>query len=169
MPSTPSPASPPTAVLAVVRRTMKHIAAACLLSMSLVTCADVVGRLFGHPIFGSEEIVTFLAVLVVGFALPYAHHQRSHIGIDLFVEKLSSPVRRWLSCSIEAVAAGLFGVTAWQLFIYGRDLQVTGRMSMNLGLPEHYVIYALAVGFVVFTLHLAVDAAARAAGRKERV
>ncbi len=136
---------------------MKHIASVCLFCMSLVTCADVVGRLFGRPLFGSEEIVAFLAVLVVGFSLPYAHYQRSHIGIDLAVRVLPSRVRRLLSAVVESVAAVLFGLVAWRMFVYGQDLQVTGRLSMNLGFPEHIIIYLLGAGFTVFAVHLLCD------------
>ena len=53
---------------------MKIIGAACLVGMTLLTCADVVGRAFGYPIFGSVEIVGFMATLAVVMAMPYTHH-----------------------------------------------------------------------------------------------
>ena len=52
---------------------MKIVGAACLVGMTFLTCADVVGRFFGYPIFGSVEIVGFMATLAVVMALPYTH------------------------------------------------------------------------------------------------
>ena len=55
---------------------MKIVGAACLVGMMLLTCADVIGRLFGHPIFGNtnhdinanDEIWSFLSKheLIIG-------------------------------------------------------------------------------------------------------
>ena len=55
----------------VLRDLLKILGAIALMGMTLVTCADVVGRYLGHPIFGSVEIVGFLATLAVALALPY--------------------------------------------------------------------------------------------------
>ena len=62
---------------------MKIIGAACLVGMMLLTCVDVVGRSFGHPIFGSVEIVGFMATLAVVMAMPYTHQVQGHIGVEI--------------------------------------------------------------------------------------
>lgn len=54
------------------------IGACCLVAMMLITCADVVGRFFNHPIFGTVEIVGFLATLAL--ALAYTHQVKGNIG-----------------------------------------------------------------------------------------
>ena len=41
--------------------------------MMLITVVDVVGRFFKHPIFGSVEIVGFLAVAVAAAAMPHTY------------------------------------------------------------------------------------------------
>jgi TRAP-type C4-dicarboxylate transport system permease small subunit len=51
----------------------KILGAVCLAGMMLLTCSDVIGRFFGHPILGAEEIVGFMAALAMGAAMPYAH------------------------------------------------------------------------------------------------
>ena len=75
---------------------MRVAGCVCLLSMSLVTVADITGRFNKQPIFGSEEMVAFLGVLALGLALPYAHAHRSHIGVEVVIQLLSTRVRRWL-------------------------------------------------------------------------
>jgi len=68
---------------------LKIVGAACLVGMTFLTCADVVGRLFLHPIFGSVEIVAFMATLSVAMALPYTHKIQGHVGVEILVRLLS--------------------------------------------------------------------------------
>ena len=51
---------------------MKICGAACLMGMTLLTCVDVVGRKLGHPVFGSVELVGFMATLAVPIIYPVA-------------------------------------------------------------------------------------------------
>ncbi len=129
----------------------------CVLAMALVTVADICGRLRKTPIFGSEEIVTFLAVLALGLSLPYGHEHRTHIGVEVFVQLLSSRARWGLKIFREALSVAFFAVVTVMMAVYGRDKQGSGEVSMNLGLPEHYLIYALSGCFAVATLYMLVD------------
>lgn len=129
----------------------------CLISMVLLTVADIAGRMRQSPIFGSEEIVSFLAVLALGLSLPYAHTHRSHIGVEVFVQLLSTRVRRRLKLFREVLSVLFFGLATVMIGVYARDKQLSGEVSMNLGLPEHMLIYALAACFAVTTLVMLVD------------
>jgi TRAP-type C4-dicarboxylate transport system permease small subunit len=125
--------------------------------MVLLTVADIAGRMRQSPIFGSEEIVSFLAVLALGLSLPYAHTHRSHIGVEVFVQLLSTRVRRRLKLFREVLSVLFFGLATVMIGVYARDKQLSGEVSMNLGLPEHMLIYALAACFAVTTLVMLVD------------
>lgn len=123
----------------------------CLLGMTLVTVADIAGRLNKQPIFGSEEMVSFLGVLALGLALPYAHTHRSHIGVEVVVQLLSTRVRRRLKFFRDALSILFFLLVTVMMGNYGRAKQISGEVSMNLGLPEYFVVYALAGCFGVAT------------------
>lgn len=150
----PSPAS----LLDRVGTAMKSLGALCLVSMAAVTGLDVAGRgLFNHPLFGSEEIVTILAVLAVACALPAAHTDRSHIGVELLMRRFPRRVRMIVRLCTDCTALCLFSLVTWRMWLYGDTQQASGRVSMNLELPEYFVIYALSLGFLVFTLMIARD------------
>ncbi|MGE4292300.1 MAG: TRAP transporter small permease [Desulfovibrio sp.] len=136
---------------------MRALAAFCLCCMALVTGTDVVGRFVGRPVFGSEEIVTMLAVFVVGLSLPDAHAERSHIGVEIFVRYMPRALRRGLRMVTTATALGLFGVVTWRMADYALTMRESGVRSMNLQLPEYLVVFVLAFGFLIFTLHLLRD------------
>ena len=152
-------------ILDVLERTMRRVAAACLLAMAVLTGVDVVGRAaFNAPLFGTEEMVAMLAVLVVGLSLPYTHSQNSHIGVEIVVSRLPRRIRRRLAMLTEGVSSLLFMTVAWRMALYGWTRQESGVVSMNLELPEHLVVYALAGCFLIFALRMGFDVLRRALG-----
>ncbi|WP_419786963.1 TRAP transporter small permease [Pseudodesulfovibrio sp.] len=148
----------PKGLLDRAERVMRAIASACLMGMALLTGADVFMRgVFNAPIFGSEEIVTILGIVVIGFALPYAHYQKSHIGVEILVRHLSRRTRRGLKLLTNTATLALIGIITWRMFLYGQALEESGEVSMNLELPEYMVVYLLAFGFLAYTVCLLAD------------
>lgn len=133
---------------------MKIVGAACLVGMTFLTCADVVGRFFGYPIFGSVELVGFMATLAVVMALPYTHQVNGHIGVELVVRLLSNKLQIIIEICTGVVSLLLFMVVTWRMAVYARTMQQSGEVSMNLELPEHLIVYAAAFCLLVFTLNI---------------
>ncbi len=153
-------------ILDGLERAMRRVAAACLMGMAVLTGVDVVGRAaFNKPLFGTEEMVGMLAVLVVGLSLPYTHSQGSHIGVELVVSRLPRRIRRRVALVTEGLSTLLFVVVAWRMAVYGWTRQQSGVVSMNLELPEHLVVYALAGCFLVFAMRMALDVLRRSLGQ----
>lgn len=137
---------------------MRIIAALSLFGMALLTGADVGMRgLFNTPIFGSEELVSILGVIAVGFALPYTHFQKSHIGVEILVRRLSRRTRNAVKLVTNSATLFLVGIVTWRMFLYAQTLDESGEVSMNLELPEYYVVYVLSFGFLVYSICLVMD------------
>ncbi|WP_237559945.1 TRAP transporter small permease [Desulfohalovibrio reitneri] len=150
-------------------RAMRGLAAACLAGMAVVTGVDVVGRgLFNAPLYGSEEIVSILAVAVVGLSLPYAHRKGSHIGVEVVYRRLPRGARLGLTAATSLAACVFFAVVAWRMALYGAAMQRVGTLTMNLGLPVHLVQYGLAACFAVFSLALGRTGLLALGGKRER-
>lgn len=155
MPSRPPlPSSP----LRSLTRAMHLAGAACLAGMALLTLADILGRqLFNKPIFGTVELVSFLAVLVVTLTLPKAHVERSHIGVELFMRHFPRRMRMVLRLVTDLACLALYAVVTWRMVAFGLAMRASGETSMNLGLPEYLVVFGLAFGFLVFALMILRD------------
>ncbi len=138
--------------LLFVTEKLKMVGAVFLFGMALLTCVDVVGRIFKHPIFGSVELVSFMGVLAIAASLPFTHANKGHIGVELFTRKLSRKTRDIIALCTESLSLVLFSVVAWRLFHYALKVRESGELSMNLQLPEYGIIFILGCGFVVFTL-----------------
>jgi TRAP-type transport system small permease protein len=145
-------------LLETSQRLMKGLASVCLIGMALVTCTDVILRsTINKPIFGSEEIVSIFAILTIGFALPYAHRQNSHVGVEILYRLLSAKRRRTIKLLTDGVSFILFAVLAWQMFIYAQVTQNSGALSMNLELPMYRFVYALSFCLLVVALCMLQD------------
>ena len=131
----------------------------CLAGMTLLTCADVVGRYFGYPIFGSVELVGFMATLAVALALPYTHQVKGHIGVEILVRLFSEKTQIIIELCTNVVSLALVGLITWRMGIYAKTIQASGEVSMNLELPEHLIIYAVTVCFFIFGLTILLDIA----------
>lgn len=131
---------------------MKLVGAALLVIMMLLTCVDVVGRLFRHPVFGSIELMSFMGALAVAMALPYTHSVKGHIGVEIVIDKLPPTLRHLIELATGLLSLILFGIVTWKMFEYSFKIRASGEVSMNLELPEYVIIAVVAIGFIIFEL-----------------
>jgi len=131
---------------------LKTIGMACLAGMTLLTCVDVIGRFFGHPIFGSVEIVGFMATIAVAAALPYTHQVKGHIGVELLVRLFSQKVQTVIELGTNFISMGLFVLITWRMAVYARTMHKSGEVSMSLEFPEYVIIYLVSFCFLIFFL-----------------
>ena len=131
---------------------MKIMGAGCLVGMMLLTCVDVVGRAFGHPIFGSVEIVGFMATLAVVMAMPYTHQVQGHIGVEILVRLFSEKTQTLIDICTGIISLILFAIVTWRMTLYANTMKASGEVSMSLEFPEHVVIYVTALCLLTFTL-----------------
>ena len=136
---------------------LKKIGAACIVGMTFLTVADVIGRFFRHPIFGSVEIVGFMATLVVVSALPYTHNVKGHVGFEILVQLLSKRSRTILDICTGILSLCLFGLITWRMTLYAHTMQKSGEVSISLELPEYVIIYICAFCLLIFTLVILQD------------
>ena len=136
---------------------MRIVGAACLVGMTLLTCADIVGRLFKHPIFGSVEIVGFMATMAVAMALPYTHKIDGHVGVELVVRLFSARTQNIIDLCTRILSLVLFALITWRMAVYAHTMRESGEVSMNLEFPEYVIIYVVSFCMLIFTLVILQD------------
>ncbi len=130
---------------------LKLLGAAALVGMMLLTVADVIGRFFKYPIFGSVEVVGFLAAILVAAALPYTYKKDSHVGVEILLRLLPKKHQLQVNILTRLLSLILFSLITWQMFLYAGDIHETGEVSMNLEFPIYYIVYILAAGLLIFS------------------
>ena len=121
-------------------------AAAAVVAMMLLTCADVLLRLFRCPIPGTYEIVGLLGAVFAAFSLAYTSMERGHIAVDFLVQKFSDKTRMLVDLTTTLVSTILFGLVAWQSILYAENLRRTGEVSMTLQMPLYPFVWCIFLG-----------------------
>ena len=140
-------------------RKLDTIAGIAIFAMMCLTCADVFLRLFRRPITGTYEIVSFLGVIAVSFAMAHTSVEKGHVAVDLLVQLFPKKVQGMIESIVSILGIILFGLIAWQSVVYGLDSQKAREVSSTLQFPLYPIIYGVALGAVAVCVVLMVDLA----------
>ncbi len=136
---------------------MNYLAALSIIAMMLLTCADVLLRLFKHPILGTYELVGLFGALTIAFAIPATTLSKGHVAVDFLVERL--PALGQKICATIATLLGLllFALIAWQSFLYANILRSSGEVTLSLEMPFYPVVYAISAASLLVCIVLFIE------------
>jgi TRAP-type C4-dicarboxylate transport system permease small subunit len=141
-----------------VSRVFNWIAGVGLIVMLLLVIGDIVGiKALAQPIPGGIEIVAFLGVVVIGFAIAWTQVLHGHIQVDIIVMKLPPRAKAAVDILISILGIAFFVVLAWQTWVYGQTMLSTGEVSMTKRIPFYPFIWGLAFCYLVTVLVLVID------------
>jgi TRAP-type C4-dicarboxylate transport system permease small subunit len=123
----------------------------------VVTCADVVGRSFGRPIFGAYDLVCMLAVVSFSFALAHTQIMKGHIGVDFLTSRLPRRVQGIIGAVVYLISIALLIVFAWRSAVLAGSLWARGEGSMTMQLPHYLFVYGIGVACLPLCLVFFID------------
>jgi TRAP-type C4-dicarboxylate transport system permease small subunit len=144
------------------------IAVFAVVAMMILTSADVILRLFRHPIPGTYEIVGLLGAVVIAFSLAYTSAEKGHIAVEFLVRKFPRNVQSFIMFVNDLVSAALFGLIAWQSILYASDLKQNGEVSMTIQMPVYPFVYGIAFGCGLLCLVLLTESFKSLKGIQEK-
>lgn len=101
------------------------LSAACLIVMTVLTFANVIARhVFSASFSFSEEITTYLFVLLSLLGTAIAAKRRAHLGLTILTDAVKPEVRRIMEV-ISYILAVLF---SGAIFLYGIKMVMNQRM-----------------------------------------
>ncbi len=127
---------------------MSVIGGCALTFIMLLTVADVTLRLFGHPIVGTFELVSFGGAVAIGFAIPITSWVRGHIYVDFFVAKFPPGLKNTFNLVTRLMGIVIFVLIGWQLLILAGDFYKSGEVSLTRHIPFYPITYGM--GFCAF-------------------
>jgi TRAP-type C4-dicarboxylate transport system permease small subunit len=137
------------------------IAALALIVVTVTILIDVIGRLFGYPLYGARDVVQMSAVIVVFGGLGYAELKGGHIGVDILEAFFSPRMNRWLVNLGLYAGAALFALLAWQIW-KATAISIMIKSQTNLlFIPRYPFEYAGALMALIAALCLLARALAR--------
>lgn len=133
------------------------VAGWALVGMTALTCADVILRIFRHPILGTYEIVGFLGAIVASFAMAHTTILRGHVAVELLVMRLPHKVQVVVYLIIHVLSIALFALIAYESILFGNDLRLANEVSLTLQIPFFPVLFGISFACMVVCLVLLVD------------
>jgi TRAP-type C4-dicarboxylate transport system permease small subunit len=133
---------------------MEVVAGITLIAVMLLIGSDIVGRIFGHPVPGTYEIVSIAGGLILGLALPATSRAKGHVSTDLLVEKLSGKPKIFLAVITRLIGIMIFLLSGYGMIMMGIRLKNSGEVTAVLALPFYYVAYAMGGAFFIQVLIL---------------
>ena len=140
-----------------VSQVFSWIAGGALVAIMLLAVGNMFLRAFYVPFGATWEVIAFLAAIVTALALGYAQIQKVHVSIDLLVQRFPPRLRALLESITYLLSVILFATASWHIYLYAVRLQERGALSETLRLPYYPFTYAVAAGFLCFTLVLLAD------------
>ncbi|ETX14277.1 TRAP transporter [Roseivivax halodurans JCM 10272] len=124
-----------------------------------VIVVDVVGRAFGAPLFGSQDLITMTLVIVVFGGMAVCDRVGGHISVDVLENRFPGAMNRWINIGSALLGAVIFAFIAGAV-AQSASLSVMLNLSTNLlGLPKAWFQYALCALSVITALGMALRAA----------
>jgi TRAP-type C4-dicarboxylate transport system permease small subunit len=140
-----------------IDRTLYIVSGIVLFLMVILTLCDVILRNLGLPITGSMEVMQYGGCIVFSFSIPYATWNKVQIIVDMFIEKLSSGIKKNFSIVTRFVGILLFFFIAYNSIKYGLDVRHTGEATAYFRIPYYPFAYILAVAFIFQGLTILCD------------
>ena len=113
--------------------------------MIVVTCVDVVGRRFGHPLKGAYDIVELLGAIVIAGALPYTTGRKGHVAIEFFFQRLGRRGRIVIDTLVRSISVSMFAFLTWRFIQYGTELRASGQVTLTLRWPMFWMPWWMAL------------------------
>ena len=121
--------------------------------MVLLTVADVLLRLFlDRPIRGALEIVEFLMVMVVFFAMAYTGLLKGHIVIQVLPSRLPERIRAILDSIADLISISFCCLIIWQGIAQAQMTRLRNDISGVLSIPVSPFYYVLVLGVALMVL-----------------
>ncbi|OGP67889.1 MAG: hypothetical protein A2169_07860 [Deltaproteobacteria bacterium RBG_13_47_9] len=145
-------------VVSLVTRWLNWTAAAAIIAVMVIVCANVIGRgFFERPVKGTVDIVSLLGAIIIAWAIAYTQVLKGHIRIDLFVEKLPPRIQSIIDSLMDLIGLALFTVISWQTLLFTKANFQIGELSEVLKIPITPFAFVVAMGCIALALVLLLD------------
>lgn len=149
------------------------VGAAGLLVEVAVILVDVIGRTFGRPLFGSQDVTTMTMVIVVFGGMAICDRKGGHIAIDVFERFFSATFNRLIDSASALLGSAIFLTMAWAVN-ESAQISVMLNLSTNLlVLPKAWFQWVLCAFALLTAFGMLLRAIELAAGlgdvRKDNV
>ena len=115
-----------------------------------VILVDVVGRAFGHPLFGSQDMIMMVMVILVFGGMALCDRNGGHIAVDLFQKSYPAALNRAIDIFSALLGGVIFAFIAWAIWESAKLSEMLNLSTNLLRGPKAWFQWALS-GLAVLT------------------
>ncbi len=123
-----------------------------------VILVDVIGRSFGRPVYGSQDLIGMTMVIVVFGAMALCDRNGGHISVDLFERYFPSRLNRWIDVLAAVTGAVIFVGIAWTVWESSKISTMLNLSTNLLNLPKAWFQWVLSIFAIGTALGMALRA-----------
>jgi TRAP-type C4-dicarboxylate transport system permease small subunit len=138
-------------------KSVDYVARGAIMAVMVLTCVNIITRLFGQPILGAQEISGALMAMTLAFALPYSVAKKIHVDLELLVSRLPARVQAVMDVFVAILNLCLFLLITWQCWKYASKLANVHALYATLRMPIYPFVYMVFFGFALSCLVLLFD------------
>ncbi|WP_309083021.1 TRAP transporter small permease [Chelativorans sp.] len=128
------------------------LGSAALALVTAIILFDVIGRYFGAPLRGAQDLGQMGMVIIVFGGMAYCSRQGGHIAIDIFENSFPPRLNQAIDIAVAFLGAVLFAAIAWKV-IQSAQLSLMLNLATNIiHLPKAWFQWALAAFSVLTSL-----------------
>lgn len=114
-----------------------------LIAEVVVILTDVTGRALGSPLYGSQDLVTMIMVLLVFGGIALCDRRDGHIVVDIFERHFPTAFNRAIDIGAALLGATIFLLIAWTVWESAKLSQMLNLSTNLLRLPKAWFQWAL--------------------------
>jgi len=126
------------------------LGALALVVIMAIVVVDVVGRYFGSPLYGAQDLQQMTAVFIVFGGMAYCDRQGRHIAVDLLESLFPPRINLVLTVVGNLFGAVTFALIAWYIWEASKMSTMLNMATNILQLPRAPFQYAI-VAFSALT------------------
>lgn len=115
-----------------------------LLCVVAIVLVDVIGRAFGHPLYGSLDLSTMAFVIVVFGGMALCDQTGGHISVDLFERHFPPRLNFLIDILVDLLGGVIFLTMAFAVVKSARLSAMLNLRTNLLGLPQAWFQWLLA-------------------------
>lgn len=131
---------------------LEWIARGAATAILLLSVANIISAAVWKPIFGTYELVSFLTVITLSFALAHCTATGGNVAVDFVVGRFSPRTQAVFDILTGILSIGVFAILSWRTAAYATNMVQKGELSGTLMWPFYPLVYC--VSFCCFVTGL---------------
>lgn len=126
------------------------LAGFCILLITLLLLAQIVGRLFGFIVPSAEDFAGYALAASTFLGLAYTFREGGHIRVTLVIQRFSPVSRKWqegviLGLSLALISYLSYSCATWYTSLMSTMKSLTATFQCHYGFPKSPLLWVLSL------------------------